>query len=111
MRTSPFRSAAYSLRYKTKKFEAILFPRRSRRRCLHTADRRALVPEAAAVHPKCAKSINGAHARPSRAKADTPRCSTSRRCRTTATHDPPHVPLRGVIGGGTAIVSVEQDGV
>jgi hypothetical protein len=33
MWTSPFRSAAYSLRCKTEKFEAILFPRRSRRRC------------------------------------------------------------------------------
>jgi hypothetical protein len=33
------------------------------------------VPEAAAVHPKCAKSSSGAHARPSRAKADIPRCS------------------------------------
>jgi hypothetical protein len=38
VRTLPFRSAAYSLRCKTEKFEAILFPRRSRRRCLRTAD-------------------------------------------------------------------------
>jgi hypothetical protein len=75
VRTSPFRSVAYSLRCKTEKFETILFPCRSCRRCLHTADRRAPVPEAATVHPKCAKSSSGAHARPSRAKADTPRCS------------------------------------
>jgi hypothetical protein len=75
VRTSPFRSAAYSLHCKTEKFEAILFPRRSRRWCLRTADHRAPVPEAAAVHPKCAKSSSGAHARPSRAKADTPHCS------------------------------------
>jgi hypothetical protein len=38
VRTSPFRRASYSLRCKTEKFEAILFPRRSRRRCLRTAD-------------------------------------------------------------------------
>jgi hypothetical protein len=38
MRTSPFRSAAYSLRCKTEKFEDIPFPRRSRRWCLRTAD-------------------------------------------------------------------------
>jgi hypothetical protein len=38
VRTSPFRSTAYSLRCKTKKFEAILFSRRSHRRCLRTAD-------------------------------------------------------------------------
>jgi hypothetical protein len=75
VQTSPFRSATYSLHCKTEKFEAILFPRRSRRWCLRMADRRALVPEVAAVHPKCAKSSSGAHARPSRAKADTPRCS------------------------------------
>jgi hypothetical protein len=75
VRTSPFRSAAYSLRRKTEKFEAILFPHRSRHRCLRTADRHAPVPEAAAVHPKCVKSSSGAHARPSRAKVDTPRCS------------------------------------
>jgi hypothetical protein len=31
--------------------------------------------------------------------------------RTAATSDPSHVLLRGVIGGGTAIVSVEQDRV
>jgi hypothetical protein len=35
----------------------------------------------------------------------------SRRRRTAAARDPPHVPLRGVGGGGTAIVSVEKDGV
>jgi hypothetical protein len=35
----------------------------------------------------------------------------SRRRRTAAARDPPHVPLRGVVGGSTAIVSVEQDGV
>jgi hypothetical protein len=75
VRTSPFRSVAYSLRCKTEKFEASLFPRRSRRRCLRTADRRAPVPEAAVVHPKCAKSSSGAHALPSPTKADTPRCS------------------------------------
>jgi hypothetical protein len=75
MRTSPFRNAAYSLRCKTEKFKAILFPRRSRLQCLRTADRRAPVPEAATVHPKCTKSSSVAHARPSRAKADTPRCS------------------------------------
>jgi hypothetical protein len=74
VRTSPFRSAAYSLRCKSEKFEAILFPLRNSHRCLRT-DRRALVPEAAAVHPKCANSSSGAHARPSRAKANTPRCS------------------------------------
>jgi hypothetical protein len=34
----------------------------------------------------------------------------SRRCNVTA-HDLPHVPLRGVIGSGTTIVSVEQYGV
>jgi hypothetical protein len=34
-----------------------------------------------------------------------------RRRRTAAACDPPHVPLHGVVGGGTAIVSVEQDGV
>jgi hypothetical protein len=42
------------------------------------------MPEAEAVHPKCAKSSSGTHARPSRAKADTPRCSafsTSYCCR------------------------------
>jgi hypothetical protein len=74
MRTSPFRSGAYSLRCKTEKFEAILFPCRSRRRCLRTTHR-APVPEAPAFHPKCAKSSSVAHARPSHAKADTPRCS------------------------------------
>jgi hypothetical protein len=31
--------------------------------------------------------------------------------RIAATCDPPHVPLRGVVGGGTAIVSLEQDDV
>jgi hypothetical protein len=51
------------------------FPCYSRRRCLCTADRRTHVSKAAAVHPKCAKSSSGAHTRPSRAKADTPRCS------------------------------------
>jgi hypothetical protein len=35
----------------------------------------------------------------------------SRRRRTASARDPPRVPLRGVGGGGTAIVSVEQDGV
>jgi hypothetical protein len=55
MQISPFRSAAYSLRCKTEKFEAILFPRCSRRRCLRTADRRALVSEAAVVHPQIHK--------------------------------------------------------
>jgi hypothetical protein len=75
VRTSPFRSAVYSLRCKTKKFEFILFPHCSHRWCLRTADCHAPVPEAAAVHPKCTKSSSGAHARPSCAKADTPRCS------------------------------------
>jgi hypothetical protein len=75
VRTSPFRSVAYILRCKTEKFEAILFPRRSRRRCLRTADRRAPMPEAGAVHPKCAKLSSGAHMRPSRAKVHTPCCS------------------------------------
>jgi hypothetical protein len=75
VRTSAFRSAAYNLRCKTEKFEAILFPRCSCRRCLCMADRHAPVPEAAAIHPKCTKSSSGAHARPSRAKTDTPRCS------------------------------------
>jgi hypothetical protein len=76
VRTSPFCSTAYSLRCKIEKFEAILFPRRSCRRCLRTADRRAPVPEAAVVHPKCAKSRSGSQARPYRTKADTPRCSS-----------------------------------
>jgi hypothetical protein len=53
VRISAFHSAAYNLRYKTEKFEAILFPRRSRRWCLRTADRRAPVPEAVVVYPKC----------------------------------------------------------
>jgi hypothetical protein len=75
MRTSPFRSTTYSLRCKIEKFEAILFPCRSRRHCLCPADRRAPVPEAGAVHPKCNKLSSGAHTWPSRAKADTPRCS------------------------------------
>jgi hypothetical protein len=75
MRTSPFRSTAYSLRCKTEKFEAILFPRRSRCHCLRTTDRHAPVPEAVVIHPKCAKSRSGAHAWSSRAKAETPRCS------------------------------------
>jgi hypothetical protein len=75
VRTSPFRSADYSLCCKTKKFEAILFPCRSRRRCLRTVDRRSPVSEAAVVHPKCAKSSSGAHERPCHANADTPRCS------------------------------------
>jgi hypothetical protein len=110
MRTSPFRSAGYSLRCKTENFKAILFPRRSCRRCLHMVDRRTPVLEAAAVHPKCAKSSSGSHARPCPAKADTPRClaismSYCRRPR------PPHLALRGVIGGGTTIVSVEQDDI
>jgi hypothetical protein len=35
----------------------------------------------------------------------------SRRRRIATARDLPHVPLRGVSGGGTAIVSVEQDGV
>jgi hypothetical protein len=77
VRTSPFRNAAYSLRCKTEKFEAILFLRHSLRRCLRTADRRAPVPEAAAVHPKCAKLRSASYAPPSRAKADTPRCSAN----------------------------------
>jgi hypothetical protein len=33
----------------------------------------------------------------------------SRRRRTAAARDPPHVPLRGVVGGDAAIVSLEQD--
>jgi hypothetical protein len=41
------------------------------------ADHRAPVPEAASVHPKGAKSSSGAHARPSRAKVDTPRVPQS----------------------------------
>jgi hypothetical protein len=75
VRTSPFRSTSYSLRCKTAKFEAILFPHCSRHRCLRTADRRAPVTVAAAVHPKCTNSSSGAHAWPSRAKADIARCS------------------------------------
>jgi hypothetical protein len=58
-----------------REFEVILYPHRSSRRYLCKADRCAPVPEAAVVHPKCAKSKSGSHARPSRAKADTPRCS------------------------------------
>jgi hypothetical protein len=61
VRTSPFRSATYSLHCKIEKFEAILFPRRSRRWCLRTADRRTPV--------KCAKSSSWAHVRPSRANS------------------------------------------
>jgi hypothetical protein len=71
------------------------------------------VLEAAAVHPKCAKLWSGSHARPSCAKADTVTplvAQPSRRC-TAAARDPPHVPLHGVVGGSTAIVCVEQDGV
>jgi hypothetical protein len=34
----------------------------------------------------------------------------SRRRRTAAAREPRHVPLRGVVGSGTAIISVEQDG-
>jgi hypothetical protein len=34
----------------------------------------------------------------------------SRQRRTAAARDPPHVPLRSVVVGGIAIVSVEQDG-
>jgi hypothetical protein len=75
VRTSPFRSATYSLHCKTEKFKTILFSRRSRRQCLRTADRGVPVLEAATVHPKCTKSSSGAHAWPSRAKANTPRCS------------------------------------
>jgi hypothetical protein len=75
VRTSPFHSATYTLRCKTKKFEAILFPCRSHHRCMRTADRRQPVPEAAAVHPKCEKSSSGVHGRPSHAKEDTPHCS------------------------------------
>jgi hypothetical protein len=75
VRTSPVRNAAYNLRCKTEKFEAILFPRCSRCRCLRTADRCSPVLEAVEVHPKCAKSSSGVHARPSHTKADTPRCS------------------------------------
>jgi hypothetical protein len=77
---------------------------------MRTADRRQPVPEAAAVHPKCEKSSSGVHARPSHAKEDTPHCSVipASYCRRP---DPPQVPLRGVVGGGTAIIYVVQDGI
>jgi hypothetical protein len=32
-------------------------------------------------------------------------------CCTAAARDPPHLPLRSVVGSGTAIVSVEKDGI
>jgi hypothetical protein len=41
----------------------------------------------------------------------TPLISQPSRRRTAAAHDPPHVPLRAVVGGSTVIVFVEQDGV
>jgi hypothetical protein len=110
VRTSPFRNAAYSLRRKIEKFEAIIFPRRSRRRCLRTADRCAPVPEAVAVHPKCAMSSSGAHVR-LLAQRQTPLVAQPSRRHTAAARDPPHVPLRCVVDGSTAIVSIEQDGV
>jgi hypothetical protein len=45
------------------------------------------------------------------AQKQTPLVAKPSRRRTAAARDPPHVSLRGVVGGGTAIVSVEQDGV
>jgi hypothetical protein len=45
------------------------------------------------------------------AQRQTPLVDQPSRCRTAAVRDLPHVPLRDVGGGGTAIVSVEQDGL
>jgi hypothetical protein len=45
------------------------------------------------------------------AQRQTPLVAQPSRRRTTNARDPPHVPLSGVVAGGTAIVSVEQDGV
>jgi hypothetical protein len=45
------------------------------------------------------------------AQRHTPLVAQPSRRRTAAARDPPHVPLRGVVGGGTTIVSVEQDGL
>jgi hypothetical protein len=45
------------------------------------------------------------------AQMQTPLVAQPSRRRTAAARDPPHVPLRGVVNGGTAIVRVEQDGV
>jgi hypothetical protein len=41
----------------------------------------------------------------------TPLVAQPSRCRTIAARDLPHVPLRGAVSGGTAIVPVEQDGI
>jgi hypothetical protein len=45
------------------------------------------------------------------AQRQTPLDAQPSRHRTATARDSPHVPLRGVVGGGTTIVSVEQDGV
>jgi hypothetical protein len=113
VRTSTIRSTTYSLRCKTEKFEAILF---------HAA--------AAAAAGACAWLIATHLCRwrqwftpnaPSWVvertrgllkQRQTPLVAQpSRRRRTAAARAPPHVPLRGVVGGGTAIVSLEQDGI
>jgi hypothetical protein len=41
----------------------------------------------------------------------TPLVAQPSRRRTAAARDPPHEPLHGVVGGGTAIVSIEKDGI
>jgi hypothetical protein len=45
------------------------------------------------------------------AQRQTPLVAQPSQHRIATARDPPHVPHHGVIGGGTVIVSVEQDGV
>jgi hypothetical protein len=110
VRTSPFRSAAYSLCCKTEKFEAILF---------HAAAAAGAYARLIAAH-LCRRRQRFTSNAPSRgvnrkrillAQRQTPLVAQPSRRRTASARDLPHVPLRGVVGGGTAIVSIEQDGV
>jgi hypothetical protein len=110
MRTSPFRSAIYSHCCKTEKFEAILFyittttVACARLIAAHLCRRRQwLTPNVPSrgVDRTCNLL----------AQRHTPLIAQPSRRRTATACGPPHVPLRGVGGGGTAIVSVEQDGV
>jgi hypothetical protein len=51
------------------------------------------------------------HTRGLLAQRQTSLVAQPSRRRTAAARDPPHEPLHGVVGGGTAIVSVDQDGL
>jgi hypothetical protein len=68
------------------------------------------VPEAAAVTPNAPSRVVE-RTRGLLVQRQTSLVAQPSRRRTATARDPPHVPLRGVVDGGIAIISVEQDGV